>query len=154
MKYCLFLKGEFSQWYPSKFVIDGITYNNAEQYMMYQKALLFNDDEIADFILHATSSKMCKSLGRKDHNFDEAIWRQHRYKIVYDGNLAKFSQNENLKKRLCETTGILAEANPLDNIWGIGLAIDDVRASNMNTWQGLNLLGFCLTEIREVLKNN
>lgn len=32
----------FSQWYPCTFVIDGIKYNCAEQYMMYKKAgLLF-----------------------------------------------------------------------------------------------------------------
>ena len=28
----------FSQWHPSKFVVDGKTYNCAEQYMMYHKA--------------------------------------------------------------------------------------------------------------------
>lgn len=28
----------FSQWHPAKFEVDGVTYNCAEQYMMYQKA--------------------------------------------------------------------------------------------------------------------
>lgn len=28
----------FSQWYPSKFVVDGVEYSCAEQYMMQQKA--------------------------------------------------------------------------------------------------------------------
>ena len=28
----------FSQWYLTKFTVDGIEYNCAEQYMMYQKA--------------------------------------------------------------------------------------------------------------------
>lgn len=30
--------GEFSQWYPAKCVLDGITFNCAEQLMMYAKA--------------------------------------------------------------------------------------------------------------------
>ena len=34
-----------SQWYESPFTIEGITYRCAEQYMMAQKALLFNDHE-------------------------------------------------------------------------------------------------------------
>ena len=28
----------FSQWYPARFTVDGVEYNCAEQYMMYQKA--------------------------------------------------------------------------------------------------------------------
>lgn len=28
----------FSQWFPCTFVVDGITYNSAMQYMMHQKA--------------------------------------------------------------------------------------------------------------------
>lgn len=28
----------FSQWYPSKFVVDGVEYNCAQQYIMQQKA--------------------------------------------------------------------------------------------------------------------
>ena len=39
-KYEYFWKARspFSQWHPSKFVVDGKTYNCAEQYMMYHKA--------------------------------------------------------------------------------------------------------------------
>lgn len=39
-KFTFFWRSEsaFSQWYPSSFTVDGITYNCAEQYMMRQKA--------------------------------------------------------------------------------------------------------------------
>ena len=39
-KYEYFWKARspFSQWHPSEFVVDGKTYNCAEQYMMYHKA--------------------------------------------------------------------------------------------------------------------
>ena len=38
-------KSCLSQWYDCSFEIDGILYSTAEQYMMSQKALLFNDNE-------------------------------------------------------------------------------------------------------------
>lgn len=37
--------GCFSQWQKSYFKADGYEYNCAEQYMMGQKALIFNDKE-------------------------------------------------------------------------------------------------------------
>ena len=36
-----------SQWYPCIFEADGILYQSMEQYMMYQKAVLFRDIEMA-----------------------------------------------------------------------------------------------------------
>ena len=37
--------GFLSNWYLSEFTIDGITFSSMEQYMMYQKAVLFEDAE-------------------------------------------------------------------------------------------------------------
>ena len=37
-KFTFFWSGPFSQWHPSPFIIDGVTYNCAEQYMMAEKA--------------------------------------------------------------------------------------------------------------------
>ena len=39
----------------------------------------------------------------------------------------------------------------MDTIWGIGLAEDDPRAHNKDTWMGKNLLGYALTEVRDEL---
>ncbi|GAB3993979.1 hypothetical protein GCM10028807_30610 [Spirosoma daeguense] len=47
---------------------------------------------------------------------------------------------------------ILVEASPVDRIWGIGLAADNDRAENPKLWNGLNLLGFALMEVRDRLK--
>lgn len=64
-------------------------------------------------------------------------------------NQAKFSQNPELGNFLQRTgTRVLVEASPVDTIWGIGLARDDERIHDPNQWQGLNLLGFALMEVR------
>ena len=41
-------KSCLSQWYPASFIVDGVYYNCAEQYMMAEKARLFGDEE--DFV--------------------------------------------------------------------------------------------------------
>ena len=143
-----------SQWWPSTFVVDKKEFKTAEHWMMAQKAELFNDEAIYNQILSTPSPKDVKELGRKIKNFDEGIWNSKREQVVVDGNLHKFSQDKKLKTYLLSTgTKILVEASPYDKIWGIGLKADDNRASNPVTWQGLNLLGFALMEVRDKLLN-
>ena len=43
----------------------------------------------------------------------------------------------------------LAEANPLDPAWGIGLREDDPRAKDPRQWRRKNLLGEALSAVRE-----
>jgi ribA/ribD-fused uncharacterized protein len=142
----------FSQWYPAEFAIGGLQFHCAEQYMMYCKALLFDDEEIAHKILDASSPRTQKSLGRKVRHFSESVWEEHSHEIVYTGNHAKFTQNPPLKAALLATAGtILVEASPHDRIWGIGLAEDDPRIHDRKQWQGQNRLGEILTRLREIL---
>ena len=86
--------------------------------------------------------------------FDEQLWVERRYDLVVTGNLAKFSQHQDLRDFLLSTgTRVLVEASPRDGIWGIGLAADDDRASSPENWPGLNLLGFALMEVRHQLRS-
>lgn len=148
-KYVFFHNGPFSQWYPSKFVIDKIKYTCAEQYMMYKKALLFNDLQTANAILKTNQPKQQKALGRKVKNFNEQKWNNEAKNIVYNGNKAKFTQNKDLNKLLQETLGlILVEASPTDRIWGIGLGKDDPNRFDETKWLGKNWLGYTLTKVR------
>ena len=43
--------GYLSNWYHSDFLIDDVEYTSMEQYMMYQKAIRFQDISIAEEIL-------------------------------------------------------------------------------------------------------
>ncbi len=145
-------KSCLSQWYPAKFEIDGVDYQNTEQYMMAQKAKLFKDENIFQQILHTDDPKKIKALGRQVKNYQDEIWIAHRYEIVVQGNLAKFSQNNHLQQFLLSTSEqIIVEASPVDQIWGIGLAADHADAMNPLKWKGLNLLGFALMDVRKQL---
>lgn len=148
-------KSCFSQWYACEFAIDGVKYFTAEQYMMAQKALLFNDNETYAEIMNASHPKQFKTLGRKIAPFDEAVWNAAKKEIVVQGNLAKFEQNKKLKDFLLSTGNrVLAEASPYDKIWGIGMSADDDNIENPHMWKGENNLGFALMEVRDMLAEN
>ena len=144
--------GYLSNWYLSDFEIDGIKFTSMEQYMMYKKAICFKDKEAARAILATNDVGKIKALGRSVKNYDDRYWNGVRQIIVYNGLMAKFSQNEKLKKKLKETgTSILAECAVNDLIWGIGLSMTDIRADDPKKWKGQGLLGYALMIVRDKL---
>ncbi|HAA6726344.1 TPA_asm: DUF1768 domain-containing protein [Listeria monocytogenes] len=147
-------KSCFSQWWICSFKVDGVEYNCAEQFMMAEKAKLFNDMKMREKILAAKHPKQAKDFGRLISGFQEDIWLKNRFNIVMRANQAKFSQNEELKKFLMQTKNrILVEASPVDKIWGIGMAADNKNVENPLYWKGLNLLGFALMAVRDELES-
>ena len=120
--------------------------------MMAEKARIFEDNEILEKIMKSDNPKQIKDLGRKVKNFNEVVWSKVRDNIIKNGNLAKFLQNENLKKFLLQTENVvIVEASPYDKIWGIGISVDDKAINNPLHWKGQNLLGFALMEVRDEL---
>ena len=145
--------GFLSNWYLSDFRIDGIEFSSMEQYMMYKKALCFGDEKIAKEILAERDVARIKELGRLVSGYDDHIWNGVRQIIIYEGLLAKFSQNEFLKGRLLDTkNSILAECAVKDRIWGIGLSLTDPKRLIPSEWKGQNLLGYALMMVRGRLK--
>lgn len=148
-----FYKHEFSQWTKRPMVDkNGLVYNCAEQYMMYQKAILFNDIESANKIMNSSNPREHKNIGRLVKGYDQEIWDNHKLIFVCDGNILKFSQHQDLKNKLINTTPkILVEASPTDCIWGVGLSENDDKIIDEINWRGKNLLGKALMFVREVL---
>lgn len=152
-KHVFFWNGIYSQWHKAQMTIGGIEYNSCEQYMMHQKALLFDDEIIADLIMQEKNPKEQKKYGRQIRNFDKAIWEKNCLAIVFEGNLAKFSQNPELKAEMLSTGNkIFVEASPLDHIWGIGLDENAENIDDPSYWLGLNLLGQALTLVKNQLR--
>lgn len=143
-------KSCMSQWWPSPFIVDGHTYQTAEHYMMAQKALLFNDQNIYECILQESNPAEVKKLGRAVKHFEASVWDAHCYNIVVEGNFQKFYQNQDLQRYLLSTdNAILVEASPFDAIWGIGTGDYEI---DVNLWKGKNFLGFAIMEARDKIR--
>ena len=142
----------FSQWTPSPFTVGLVNYTCAEQFMMASKARLLGDDSALSAILATDDPREQKRIGRQIRHFDHELWQQKCDNIVLQGNLAKFSQNDEMRLALIHTgQRRLAEASPHDKLWGIGLSACDYRVSSPSTWRGSNLLGQALEHVRETL---
>lgn len=145
-------KSCFSQWWIEDFMIGNEVFCCMEQYMMASKARLFGDETMRQLIMTNKDPKSIKALGRGVRGFDETIWDKFKYSIVSNGNYYKFLQNSSLLDFILSTSNrILVEASPYDKVWGIGLQESDENIENPKFWQGENLLGFALTQIRDDL---
>ena len=118
--------------------------------MMYRKAICFQDEAVAEQILKTDDVARIKELGRIVSGYNENIWNGMRQLIVYEGLVAKFSQNGALKERLLQTgDALLAECAVYDRIWGIGLSMKDEKRFDISQW---NLLGYALMMVRNKIK--
>ena len=175
--------GILCQWYLSKFqdvdVHPTHVFNCAEQYMMYQKALLI---AAPDPNTAGTAVKEKAKQGSQDTRQDDAVslpgkvladrkpgrqkalarsvpfsvaqekeWERIKFDVVVQGSWCKYSQNADLRTRLLATGDReLVEASPQDTVWGIGFRAEWAEV-NRAQW-GSNLLGKALMSVRERLK--
>lgn len=142
--------GWLSNWYLSDLIVDDVSLSSMEQYMMYEKAVTFEDFKTAEKILETKNVALIKQYGRQVANYNDIIWNGIRQIVVYKGLFAKFSQDETLRENLRKTgSAILAECAVMDRVWGIGLSMKDPNRFDMNKWNGQNLLGFAIMQVRD-----
>lgn len=144
--------GWMGNWYPAKFRYAGRWYLNSEQWMMSQKVLVFGREDLAEKIMATADPKTCKDIAKqKFPEYNEAVWRAVKYRVVKRGVLAKFRQHEELAKALFETgDAILCEASPYDKNWGVGVSAPACK--DVSQWNGENYLGRILMEVRAELQ--
>ena len=147
------VNGVCSNWYKSNFTSKhGVKFNCTEQYLMYEKAKLFKDEEVANEILKETNPKEMKAYGRKVKNYDDKLWACNRYGTMIQGLYDKFSQNQELKDWIilaeCEH---FVECSPYDGIWGIKTPMDSEDCLYPERWNGENWLGKCLDDVRGII---
>ena len=145
--------GAFSNWSPTPFTVDGVSFSTAEQYIMYRKCLTFGDTVTAEKLLSSDSPKEQKALGREAAGYIDSVWAGIRQTVAIRGLYAKFSQDAELKRLLLGTgDAVLVECTSNDRIWACGLDKDDDDRLSADRWKGQNILGFALMEVRNMLR--
>ena len=149
-----FLRGVFSNFTSTPMMqYKGHSFQTTEQAFMWAKAQLFGDKDSARLILAEKNPAKAKELGRGVKGFNPTHWDINKEFLMYEVNLAKYSQFDDYKSVLLSTgEKRLVEVNGKDTIWGIGLYANDPRILDEKQWRGQNLLGKVLMRVREELK--
>ncbi len=146
----------YSNWHPARLVAGNVlSLENSEQFMMWAKAWLMGDAEMALAMMFESDPKKLKAMGREVQNYQNDVWVKNRLAVMVYGCYLKFSQNEVRKTTLLATgERIIVEASPDDRIWGIGLEESDPRCLDKAQWEGFNLLGEALMIVRALLRDD
>ena len=125
-----------------------LSMTSVEQGIMYYKAIIFNNIDIAERIQNEHRPAICKRLGRQVQHYDECVWRDACFELVTQLALAKFSRRDVLEK-----TGDMniAEASPTDKLWGVGMSHDNPEIQFAEKWSG-NIMGRILMCARQMLR--
>ena len=93
----------FSIWYKSNFVdINGNKFSSLGQYLMYKKAFLNKSFVTCNDIINSNNEVELKLLNSFMY-FDKEQWEEQKNKITLQGNILKFTQNENIKQIILNT---------------------------------------------------
>lgn len=128
---------EFSNFFPSKFQLDSKEWKTSEHYFQAQKGLT---EEVQEKIRNLKTPRESKIIANELPLRSD--WNEVKIGIMEKCCLAKFKQNEDLKKILLSTGDRqLREHTSNDYFWGDG-----------GDGSGQNHLGKILMRVREILK--
>lgn len=139
-----------SNFHPSPFQIKGMKFTCVEQYIQWQKATYANDPEVASKIISSQNPSDMKHHGDGLHVKKKEWMESHATRATMEALKAKFQQNSHLQAILMQTTKAIAESTA-DGTWGTGIPLYRPAATDPSKWTGNNLLGKCLTEVRQIL---
>ena len=138
----------FSNLRPMAIKVEDENFNCNEHYFQYSKAKVFNDDVTAAKLKTETDPYKMMSLGRQVKGYRHQKWLQQAKGVLKRANEAKYRQNEKAKDALLSTGNRkLGEASS-NKIYGTGVGLFSKKATDVLSWEGQNIMGEILTEIR------
>ena len=106
-----------------KFTVNNHTNHSSEQWIQFQKVMLFGDSFTANQILTCSTPYEAKHLGYQINGYDAHRWRQDGYNLCLDGIKEKFLRNLSLLKMLKAATPKKIIKASLDKQWGTGIQL-------------------------------
>lgn len=151
--YHVFLGGYLSNNYRDPFEIDRTLYFCGSQYIESQKALLFNDMVSYNNIMGALNEDVIKKVASQIKGYSDDKWREHCVEILKAYVSARLQSSNVLKDELLKITeDVIVFSSDTDLVLGTGVSLFALYADNPLYWDGDNLYGFVLTEVRDNLR--
>ena len=121
------------------FYKNGKYFKTAEHYYQSEK---FDDLEIKNKIINASTAKEAAAIGRDRKNKRIDNFREIKLGVMYEGVLEKFRQNSDIRSKLIEARNVeIKEMTVKESFWGMGPNLD-----------GENHMGKILEVVREKVK--
>ena len=141
-----------SNHYKCSFKVEGVQYSSVEQFMARERAVFSGaQPQVVTKIMKEHDPIQLKSIMfhlRRDRR--QKDWEDVAAEKIKPGLIAKFAQNDDLRRVLLETENrILGEAAQRDLFWGIGLSLRAKEVLDRSKWKGKNTLGTLLMEVRD-----
>lgn len=153
-KHVAFWGSPLSNFHKCNFEYKHLTWKSSEQAYMAEKALYFGDYEAFLKILDADTPAEAKKIGRQVRGFDQELWNEVSFNIMFNIVWNKFTQNDYLKEYILRDDfkgkGFI-EGSPLDGIWGVKVQWDNPMIDDESNWNGENRLGKVLNLVRMYL---
>jgi hypothetical protein len=137
-----------SNLHPVNIEIDGKPYGSTEHYYQTKKCEHFGNTHLANQIYQAATPREAMELGKAfkpSRDWTETTGAELMTRAVK----TKFEQPE-MKRFLLATRGAIGEGTK-HPFWGVGHSMHTREAMLVNNWNGLNIMGKILTELRENL---
>ena len=123
------------------------------QYFIHEKALFYKDHRAAAIIQQTKNRCELEVLDRRLGRYAIGEWPIYQLGVMRAALTAKHSQNPKLRNHLLKTgDAVLAKTGMADVTWGIGWNTISNLAKDVLLWDGYNLLGYLLMDIRDFLK--
>ena len=139
----------YSNFHPSPFTINNHAFHSAEQWIQYQKCLMFGDSYTVNLILKSESALEAKRLSYKINRVDYTRWNTDGFEVCLDGLKEKFNQNPLLKSMLATTKPKLLVEASTDKVWGTGVRLRDTNVLKQNHLSDHGWLSKMLHQIRD-----
>lgn len=135
-----------------KIVIDKRAFTCVEHFLAWQRANKAGDKALANEVLNMKDPSEHKKVLNSLHDKTPDKWEEVVENVLLVVLRAKFKQNANLKKFLCETHPRKIGEASINATWGIGMPLNNEDVLNTGKWNAEgNRLGKALEMVREEL---
>lgn len=144
-----------SNHFPCTFVVDTVTFHCVEQYLAVQRAFMAKNKSLTRRVMGTKNPADHKNVLNILRNDQPEVWREKAETLIISALRAKFLQNKDLAHFLMDTYPRLIGEASKNEVWGIGLTLDNRDVLDNSKWKkGGNLLGRSLVKVREELIAN